>query len=438
LALGDRSTWTQLAQGTIPASGVALLFYRVTETDTIGWVGRFRATGETYTMKASGKQRTQARRPESAPEVAPLSHRNSEAVGVIARNEVTPAHRRAIAELARQRSKKFGYPITGVWKRKIKTILKWIIGWERRTEAEKLRLRRFYHLPRTLWGAYQAAMADPIVGFEAFRHLTDEAWIDTIIKSVSTPIIEGVRFAGFPDEPFKKGSGFVATTEALRDAGQFYCDVKKFAAQLSVSISNARILDFGVGWGRHARFFARDTVFGNIYGVDVWPLMIELCRTSMVPASVSPIEPLGQLPYRDQFFDIVYAFSVFTHLPQIIGDHWLKEIRRVMRPRGLMVMTVNPPRFVDFCHSLQAGDASLWHQALRDAIARVPDAAARVRTGEFLYLPTGGGGILTNEIYGDAIIPEAYIQKNWTHHFDLIDYLDDPQQFWAIVVLQNK
>ncbi len=390
------------------------------------------------TMEASGKQHTQAGRPRSALEVAPLNHLNLEGVEVITGNDVTPAHRRAIAELARQRSKKYSYTITGVWKRKMKTTLKWIIGWERRTEAEKRRLRRFYHLPRTLWGAYQAAMADPIVGFEAFRHLTDEAWIDIIIKSVSTPIIEGVRFAGFPDELFKKGSGFVATTEALRDAGQFYCDVKKLAARLSVSISNARMLDFGVGWGRHVRFFARDTKFGNIYGVDVWPLMIELCRTLMVPASVSLIEPLGQLPYRDQFFDIVYAFSVFTHLPEIIGHHWLKEIRRVVRPGGVIVMTVNPPRFIDFCRSIQAGDASLWHQALRDAIARVPDAAARVGTGEFLYLPTGGGDMLTNEIYGDAVVPEAYIRKNWTDHFNLIDYLDDPQQVWATVVLQNK
>jgi hypothetical protein len=30
-------------------------------------------------------------------------------------------------------------------------------------------------------------------------------------------------------------------------------------------------------------------------------------------------------------------------------------------------------------------------QALRDAIAHVPDTEARVRAGEFLYLPTGRG-----------------------------------------------
>jgi len=29
-------------------------------------------------------------------------------------------------------------------------------------------------------------------------------------------------------------------------------------------------------------------------------------------------------------------------------------------------------------------------------------------------------------------------EKNWTDRFDLIDYLDDRQQFWAVVVLHNK
>jgi SAM-dependent methyltransferase len=326
----------------------------------------------------------------------------------------------------------------------MKTMLRWIVSWDRRTEAEKLTLRWLYHLPRTLSRAYQNAMAGAyagrIVGFEAFRHLTDEAWIDTVIKSVSMPIIEGVRFAGFPNESFQKDSVGSANEVALREAGQFYRHVKKYVAvQSSASIFDARILDFGVGWGRYARFFVRDIKFGNMYGVDVMPSMIEACRTTMVPASVSLIEPHGQLPYRDQFFDVVYAYSVFTHLPETVADHWLKEIRRVMRPGGMIIITVEPPRFIDFCRSIPLDVAFVHHQCLRDAIARVPDAEVRVRNGEFLYLPIGGGPSLPKEVYGDAVISEAYIRKNWTDHFELVDYLDDSSQFFqAVAVLRNK
>jgi SAM-dependent methyltransferase len=326
----------------------------------------------------------------------------------------------------------------------MKAMLRWIVSWDRRTDAEKLTFRRLYHLPQTLSRAYQNAMAGPyagkLVGFEAFRHLTDGAWTDTIIKSVSMPIIEGVRFAGFPDESFQKDSVGSANEVALREAGQFYRHVKKYVAdQSSISIFDARILDFGVGWGRYARFFARDVKFGNMYGVDVMPSMIEACRITMVPASVSLIEPHGQLPYRDQFFDIVYAYSVFTHLPETVADHWLKEIRRVMRPGGVIIITVEPPRFIDFCRSIANDVPSIYHQSLRDAIARVPDAEARVRDGEFLYLPIGGGASLPKQVYGDAVISETYIRQNWTVHFELVDYLDDGSQFsQAVVVLRNK
>jgi len=52
------------------------------------------------------------------------------------------------------------------------------------------------------------------------------------------------------------------------------------------------------------------------------------------------------------------------------------------------------------------------------------------------YTCQPAGGTLTNEIYGDAIIPRHMFGKNRTDRFDLID--DDRQQFWAVVVLHNK
>jgi hypothetical protein len=67
-------------------------------------------------------------------------------------------------------------------------------------------------------------------------------------------------------------------------------------------------------------------------------------------------------------------------------------------------VTVGPPRYLDFWRSIPPNATSYHHQSLRDAIARVSDAEARVRDGEFLYLPTGGGPSLPKELYGDAVI----------------------------------
>jgi len=58
-------------------------------------------------------------------------------------------------------------------------MLKWVVGRDRRMEAEKNRGRMgsVTYPPHFVRGTYQPAIADPIIGFEAFPHLTDEAWI---------------------------------------------------------------------------------------------------------------------------------------------------------------------------------------------------------------------------------------------------------------------
>jgi SAM-dependent methyltransferase len=56
-------------------------------------------------------------------------------------------------------------------------------------------------------------------------------------------------------------------------------------------------------------------------------------------AQVNGLEP--PLDHADETFDLLYAISVFTHLPGVIGVEWLAELRRVLRPGGLALITVN-------------------------------------------------------------------------------------------------
>jgi ubiquinone/menaquinone biosynthesis C-methylase UbiE len=278
-------------------------------------------------------------------------------------------------------------------------------------------------------------------GFDAFADLSDDAWIQTLVDSVTTPVINGVQFSTFPDPTLQAMIVGSSNEQALREAGQFYKHLKAhFARHGAKPLNQTKILDFGIGWGRIARFFARDVPYGAVYGVDVMPMMIDVCRRSMVPASLLVTEPRGETLFRDRYFDIVYAYSVFTHLPENISLHWLTELHRIMQPGGILVMTVEPPRFIDFCRSIKGGDElSLWHQYLRDCIAKIPDAEQRAAKGELVYIPTGGGPTLPPDVYGDTVIPAGYIKKNWSHLFEMIDYLDDPRQFWqAVVVLKRK
>ena len=52
------------------------------------------------------------------------------------------------------------------------------------------------------------------------------------------------------------------------------------------------------------------------------------------------------LPYSDASFDLIYAFSVFTHLTEPLQHLWMAEMRRVLRPGGYLLFSTHGDRFV--------------------------------------------------------------------------------------------
>lgn len=62
--------------------------------------------------------------------------------------------------------------------------------------------------------------------------------------------------------------------------------------------------------------------------------------------------------------------------------------------------------------------------------------------GEFVYAATGGGDERTSDFYGEALIPQKYIENNWTKRFTLCDFFYDtnrlPQAFFALKKNEQK
>ena len=99
-----------------------------------------------------------------------------------------------------------------------------------------------------------------------------------------------------------------------------------------------RALEIGCGPGRLLRPMSAH--FAEIHGVDVSDEMIKLAqaRLQAIPhahAHATSGSDLAQ--FEDDSFDFVYSYAVFQHIPsREVVFNYLREIRRVLRPGGLV------------------------------------------------------------------------------------------------------
>jgi SAM-dependent methyltransferase len=98
------------------------------------------------------------------------------------------------------------------------------------------------------------------------------------------------------------------------------------------------VLDFGCGCGRVMRRWA-DVRGPSFVGSDYNPALVDWCRRNLAFARFEVNGLAPPLPFGDGQFELVYALSVFTHLTQTLQHDWIAELRRVVKPGGLVLLT---------------------------------------------------------------------------------------------------
>jgi SAM-dependent methyltransferase len=100
-----------------------------------------------------------------------------------------------------------------------------------------------------------------------------------------------------------------------------------------------RVLDFGCGAGRTLRQFLPEAGRGEFHGCDIdGPSVAWLAEHLSPPLHAFRNDETPPLPCQNDTFDLVYAFSVFTHLTEHWAG-WLLELHRVLKPGGLLFAT---------------------------------------------------------------------------------------------------
>jgi SAM-dependent methyltransferase len=97
----------------------------------------------------------------------------------------------------------------------------------------------------------------------------------------------------------------------------------------------SRVLDVGCGAGRFCRIAADRGA--RVSGLDATPALVEIAR-ERVPDGDFRIGDMEELPWADESFDLVTGFNSFFIAASMVNA--LTEARRVVRPGGLVAMTV--------------------------------------------------------------------------------------------------
>ena len=271
---------------------------------------------------------------------------------------------------------------------------------------------------------------------DSIKSLKDEKWLDMLIKSISTPVINGLEFPGFPPQELQAQFVGSSNEKTLREAFAFYKLVKEYAEKLDNPLRReSRFLDFGCGWGRYLRFFWKDVDEENLFGCDVNQFIVDTCHSLNIPGQIDWIHPEGTLPYPDGYFDTIMAYSVFTHLPEKIHLHWMKELARVARPKCVFCLTLEPRRFIDFIGNIPADTDVDWYRGLARHKPRVTEFLQAFDSGNLVFMPTNKG---VEDTYGDAAVPLSFIKREWAPYFKASAYIDDPQKFWQAVLVAQR
>src|SRR6187402_1760343 len=105
----------------------------------------------------------------------------------------------------------------------------------------------------------------------------EDKWFKTVCRSYSNPpiFVDGVQLPGFPSDLIQSNTTGQAGPKTLKEGFVFYEDCIRTFARLGAPLARQHsLLDFGVGWGRIARFFLRELPLDQISGIDVSDEMI--------------------------------------------------------------------------------------------------------------------------------------------------------------------
>lgn len=171
------------------------------------------------------------------------------------------------------------------------------------------------------------------------------------------------------------------------------------------------VLDFGCGCGRVIRHLTH--LPAALCGCDSNPVGVEWCAEHLTAGHFTVNALQSPLTYDAGSFDLVYALSVFTHLPFELQMHGVRELHRVLKPGGVLVL-------------------SLHGDALSGKLTRAE--RADYRAGRLVVR----GGELAGTNHCATFHPSAFVRNVLADGFEVLEHAREgakgnpPQDAWVL------
>lgn len=178
------------------------------------------------------------------------------------------------------------------------------------------------------------------------------------------------------------GSEAFVRAQYMRQGARIAQTFRRIGAWCLAEQEAPKVLDFAAGFGRVARFLARDFGPDNVWVSDVQIGAVEFCQTTFgVNGFASSLDPEA-LTVAERF-DLIVASSLFSHLPRSTFPAWLSRLAGLLMPGGVLAFSVHGSHMVE---------AALFP----------PDGHLFVAESESLALDTSA--------YGTAYVSEAFVR----------------------------
>ncbi|WP_233701970.1 class I SAM-dependent methyltransferase [Kaistella palustris] len=182
-----------------------------------------------------------------------------------------------------------------------------------------------------------------------------------------------------------------------------------------LDLKDKRILDWGCGPGRIIRHLP--DIAGNgceYFGTDYNKDTIDWCSKNLKGIQFNNNSLKAALPYEDNFMDVIYGISIFTHLSEQLHYDWYGELYRVLKPGGIMFLTTQGDNFM-----LKLTDTELKSYRNNELVVR-----GKVKEGHRTY---------------SAFHPKTFMQKLF-NNAEILEHIETkpengkgfPQDIWII------